>query len=258
MRTLLLGLALNLDLHGLRNILLGLFLILLTLQLAVGDELLHKTKARGQSPVQDDTSRRDPRHVDEHQTKEDEHHPVSGLGLRVGVLLDELITHRADRQDDEEDGKDAVNNVEASLGDRKGQVRQQIVEADDVALVSEVHELPTQGLEQDDEDRHLNKHGHATSQRVEPDVCIDLHGLLGDLLLVAGILLLDLGDLRLHLLHSKGRAILLCLDREKHQANDEGDDDDRQTPVTHELCKLQKQPCTPVKNSIPHVYYPLS
>ena len=251
--TLLPDLALDVDLNLLGEVELGDLFLALLLENAVGDELLDKAQARGQSPVQNDAGGGDPCHVDEHEAEEDEHHPGHGLVVLVGVLLDELIPHGANRENDEEDAEDAIPQAKAGVGHGEGEVGQDVVEAHcQLAFNLVVGQLEAQGLEQDDEDGHLDQHGQAACEGVESHLLIQLHHLLRETLLVVCVLLLQGLDLGLQLLHAEGGLQLLLLHREEQQADDDGDDADRKTPVTNELCQLVEQRGAAVKYRIPH------
>ena len=113
-----------------------------------------------------------------------------------------------------------------------------MVERDAQVLRCKVADLPAQHLEQDDEDRHLDEHGKAASERIEARLLVDLHRLFLNLLLVTCVQGLNLLQLGLHLLHVVARFELLALQREEGEANDEGHDDDRKAPVTNQVREL--------------------
>ncbi len=58
-------------------------------------------------------------------------------------------------------------------------------------------------------DGHLDEHRHQAAGRADPGLLVELHLLLGQLLLVFTVFLLELGNLGLHVLHGLGGVELL-------------------------------------------------
>ena len=82
-----------------------------------------------------------------------------------------------------------------------------------------------------DEDRDLEQQRQAGSQRVDLVLLVELHHRLLLSLLVVLVLLLDLLELRLQLLHRPHRADLLHRDRQDREPDDEHQRDDRRPPA---------------------------
>ena len=93
-----------------------------------------------------------------------------------------------------------------------------------------------------DQDRHLQHHGQAATHRVGTRQAVQFHGLLLLLhrILGVGILLVDLGDVRRQESHLGLRDIGLVGQRREHHLQDDGQHQDDQSIVGHELAQPVK------------------
>ena len=107
-------------------------------------------------------------------------------------------------------------------------------------------------LIQCNEDRHLNEHREAAGKRVELGLRVKALHLLALANRIISKLRLNLLKQRLNLLHSEVCSRRLVNKRSNDDAEDDGDDDNRHTPVAHTIVKELDYIEDPVLNDIPH------
>ena len=107
-------------------------------------------------------------------------------------------------------------------------------------------------LIQRDEDRHLDEHREATSKRVEFGFRIKTLHFLALTNRIISKLRLNLLKQRLNLLHSEVCSRRLVNKRSNDDAEDDGDDDNRHTPVAHAIVEELDDIEDPVLNDFPH------
>ena len=107
-------------------------------------------------------------------------------------------------------------------------------------------------LVQRDEDRHLDEHREAAGERVELGFRVKALHLLALTNRIIGKLRLNLLKQRLNLLHSEVRSRRLVNERSDDDAEDNGDDDDRHSPVAHAVVEELDDIEDPVLNDFPH------
>ena len=174
--------------------------------------------------------------------------------LVLAVLL--LKEHRSKGDKREYKHKDEIRNEgNKTLAHRRcrilRQVRYKMVELIRHAFGHTVDHA-IEHLIQSDEDRHLNEHREAASKRIELGLRIKALHLLALANRIVGELRLNFLKQRLNLLHSEVCSRRLVNERSNDDAEDNGDDDNRHTPVAHAIVEELDDIEDPVLNDFPH------
>lgn len=222
---------------------------------AQGELVLSDADEGGSTPEKQHSSGRAPRDP-QHEQRHDYSHDQGLVALLVLLVLHLLDHHRKEGGPCEDDHQDQVGKECQEAfpeGPRRG--------------LGEVGNYPVEGegsvgrgvvlyvaehLEEGDEDRHLQKHGKASHEGVELRLGVKLLHLLVHADLVVAVLLLDLLDLRLYLLHLEVGLRLLVHQRCHQYSEYDGDDDDGHAPVAAEAVKVVDDFKDSLKNYFPH------
>ena len=102
------------------------------------------------------------------------------------------------------------------------------------------------------EDRHLQEHRQATTQRVEVMLCLELAHLLVETHRIVGVLLLNLLKEGLQRLHTRGRRRRTGHQGHDDQADDDGKNDDGDAPVPAETSECGQDLRQKANKPIPH------
>ena len=105
----------------------------------------------------------------------------------------------------------------------------------------QVHAV-VQRLPEPDEDRQLDQGRQAASQRVDPVLLVEGHGLPALLLLVVLVFLLDLLEQGLEVLHLLGGHRLLAAEREHEHADQQRQQDDRDAVIALRAAEDARDP----------------
>lgn len=222
--------------------------------------VLSDANKRRRTPEQENACGGAPRNP-EHEHRHDDSYDERLVALLVLLVLHLLEHHGQERRACEDDhqhqvGKECEETFTERARGRLGQVGDDSVERER-RVGGRVSLDVAKHLEQGNEDGHLQQHGEASHQRVELGLGVQLLHLLVHANLVVAILLLDLLDLGLDLLHLKVGLRLLVHQRRHEDAEDDRDDDDGQAPVMAEAIEEVDYLENGLKNDLPHINCPL-